>query len=174
MSESLCALILDLDQTLVDSTSALSIRRSRQWSAVYAAIGGFSLYQGVRELLKVIFDCELPVAIVTSSPSSYAQRVIRHFDIDVDHLVCYHDTTQHKPHPAPIALAVERLGLGTRGVWSIGDEEKDVTASRAAGVVAGGALWGAADPDALRAADPHFIDQSPAELAARLRSARQG
>ncbi len=166
------ALIFDLDQTLVDSRVALDARNARRWQQVYSLIPKFAIYEGVSELLGSIEEMRLPVVIVTSSPNSYATRVIRHFQIRVQHLVCYHDTRLHKPHPAPIALAIERLGISPDDVWSIGDEAKDMAASKAAGAVAGGALWGASDPASLAAAAPDFLDRDPGDLASRLAATR--
>lgn len=41
----------------------------------------------------IIFDLDIKLAIVSSSPSSYVQRVVQHFGWSFDVVVCYHDTT---------------------------------------------------------------------------------
>lgn len=165
-------LIFDLDQTLIDSRLAAAARRSRRWDLVYSSIPRFSLFDGVADLLELISELRLPTAIVTSSPKPYASRVLAHFEIPSDVLVCYHDTRLHKPNPAPIALALTHLGVAPQTVWSIGDDAKDVLASRAAGTIAGGALWGALDPKALASARPDFVDSTARELHDRLSSYR--
>lgn len=40
-------LILDLDQTLVDSSVATEARRCRDWQRVYSLIPSFRMYQGI-------------------------------------------------------------------------------------------------------------------------------
>src|SRR5665648_1255406 len=90
-------LILDLDQTLVDSQCIEPFRRSRQWSLVYQKIPTILVYEGIEDFLSMVKNRSIKTSIVTSSPSSYANRVIRHFGWDFDATICYHDTTSHKP-----------------------------------------------------------------------------
>ena len=126
------------------------------------------MYDGIRELLNTLHDRGIPVCIVTSSPRSYCERVLQHFDIACASSVCYHDTRQHKPHPEPILLALQRLGVGAGQTVSIGDEPRDIAASRAANVTALAALWGASDPTALLAAQPDAAFETPGELRSHL------
>ena len=168
------AVIIDLDMTLVDSSSAIQLRKQRRWSDVYRVIASFSMYDGVRELLNTLIDRNVPVCIVTSSPRPYCERVLRHFDIACASSVCYHDTKQHKPHPAPIVLALQNLSVDAGQAVSIGDEPRDIAASRAANVTALAALWGASDPTALMAAQPDAAFETPNELQSHLRSMFRG
>lgn len=164
------AVILDLDLTLVDSSAAAALRSQRRWAAVFAAIPRFRLYEGVPELLQLLATHRVPTCIVTSSPSMYCERVLRHFRIAADHMVCYHDTRMHKPHPAPIRLGVQRLGRPAEEVWAIGDEPRDIVSARAAGTLAVAALWGSLDRASLHAAAPDIAFETPLELCDRLRS----
>lgn len=80
------------------------------------------------------------------------------------------DASADKPHPAPILLALERLGItpGTH-VWYLGDTALDMQTARAAGVSAilvGDALHDGGVEHA--APDLHFA--SAQELATRLRA----
>jgi phosphoglycolate phosphatase-like HAD superfamily hydrolase len=66
-----------------------------------------------------------------------------------------------KPNPAPVRLAIERLG--TRRAWMIGDTPDDVHAARAAGIPAIGVVAKADEPrrarDALIGAGAaHILD----------------
>lgn len=47
--------------------------------------------------------------------------------------VCYHDTKNHKPHPAPILKAIEKFN-GKEEVLSVGDDIKDIQESNSTGV----------------------------------------
>lgn len=96
------SVIFDLDQTLIDSSCALELRRQRRWSEVYNLIPEFKVYDGLNNLIKKLLKNKIPVCIVTSSPSSYCNRVIKYFGWEGILTVCYHDTKNHKPHPDPI------------------------------------------------------------------------
>jgi pyrophosphatase PpaX len=52
------------------------------------------------------------------------------------------ETREHKPHPAPLLLALERLGAGPGDAAYVGDSPFDMQAARAAGVHAIGVSWG--------------------------------
>jgi HAD superfamily hydrolase (TIGR01549 family) len=79
----------------------------------------------------------LPKAIVTSS---YREQLVvpylrrhgleHHFEV----VIGSEDCARLKPDPESIRLALERLGVGSEGVWLVGDSAADVEAARAAGI----------------------------------------
>ena len=53
------------------------------------------------------------------------------------------DTTPHaKPHPAPLFEAARLLGLPPGDCWYVGDDERDIVAGKAAGMVTVAANYG--------------------------------
>ena len=89
----------------------------------------------------------LPLAIVTGRPRADALRFMRDSGLEdfVTVTVCREDAAA-KPDPAPLRLALERLGI--ERAWMIGDTPDDITSARRAGVVAlgiGAPPAGAAD-----------------------------
>ena len=52
------------------------------------------------------------------------------------------ETARHKPDPAPLLLALERLGASAEDAVYVGDSPFDMQAARAAGVYAIGVSWG--------------------------------
>jgi pyrophosphatase PpaX len=52
------------------------------------------------------------------------------------------ETEQHKPHPAPLQLALERLGASPEDAAYVGDSPFDMQAAKAAGLYAIGVSWG--------------------------------
>ena len=56
------------------------------------------------------------------------------------------DTAQRKPHPEPLLLALERLGLAAGEAAYVGDSPEDVEMARAAGVYAVGIPGGFPEP----------------------------
>jgi pyrophosphatase PpaX len=52
------------------------------------------------------------------------------------------ETAEHKPHPAPLLLALERLGARPGEAAYVGDSPFDMQAAKSAGVFAVGVSWG--------------------------------
>jgi pyrophosphatase PpaX len=52
------------------------------------------------------------------------------------------ETERHKPDPAPLLLALERLGAAAEDAAYVGDSPFDMQAARAAGLYAVGVSWG--------------------------------
>ena len=96
-----------------------------------------------------------PLAIVTGRPRSDAQGFLERFNLQgLFRVVICREDAALKPDPAPVRLALERLGLTRASLerpapaWMLGDTVDDVVASRAAGVLPLGVLPpGEADPD---------------------------
>jgi HAD superfamily hydrolase (TIGR01662 family) len=160
----MAAVLFDLDQTLIDSSIAEKYRKNRAWASVYPLIAQMTPYEGVSELLAMLVEKNVPVAIVTSSPRPYCTRVVAHHDFKIEKLVCYHDTSLRKPHPDPILKGIEMLGLPANEVWCIGDDPKDIHAAHAAGAHSVAVTWGAVDREALLAAGAERIFNTVAEL----------
>lgn len=96
------------------------------------------------------------LAIVTSKRRRMAMRgmelcgLVRHFDV----IVTPDDVTEAKPHPEPVLLALERLGVEPHEALFVGDSPHDVAAGRAAGTRTAAALWGPFPCQALEQAGP--------------------
>jgi HAD superfamily hydrolase (TIGR01549 family) len=163
-------IIFDLDQTLIDSIFAKPLRDRRQWNSVYKIIHKLLPFKGINDLLSTLQNNKIPLAIVTSSPKSYCRKIVDHNGWKFDTIVAYHDTSRHKPHPAPILAAIQNLSAKKNNVVSIGDEIKDIEASKAAGVISIAALWGI--EESLKAdivkAKPHYVSNTVEELSTLL------
>lgn len=156
--------IFDLDQTLIDSSIAEAYRKSRQWKSVYSLIPQFTQYNGVDEALLFLHENNIPVCIVTSSISDYCNKVLSHWKFNVSNKVCYHDTSNRKPHPAPILKAVSLIKSVPYKTLSFGDRDIDIEASNSAKVVSVACLWGAEDPTSLTRANPAFTLSKPHDM----------
>lgn len=79
--------------------------------------------------------------------------------------VATEDTPHRKPHPGPILLALERLGVSPQRACYVGDNPVDIQAGRAAGTKTAAALWGRlyANSDLL-AEHPDLILRSITDL----------
>ncbi len=140
------ALVLDLDGVLADVEGRTALARPEVVAALTARV---------------------PLAVVTGCPRRLAESVLaRHgFAPFVRALVAAEDAPG-KPDPAPVRLALQRLGV--QRAWLVGDNDGDLVAARAAGVVPIGCAASDARADHLRAAGAACVVASLAELPARL------
>ncbi|MGC4046553.1 MAG: HAD-IA family hydrolase [Armatimonas sp.] len=116
----------------------------------YAALADewVTIYPGISEMMAAL---TLPVGVVTSKGADSAVPVLTRFGLieGLATLVTFEDTTRHKPEPAPLLFAAERLCLSPTDCWYIGDSTHDMKAARAAGMRAIGALWGPSSREEL-------------------------
>lgn len=157
-------IIIDLDQTILDTSVAEAARSQRNWSDVYSLIPKFSPYDGMIELLHDLKCQGIKSCIVTSSPSSYCQKVVKHWNIPADFKVCYHDTPKRKPNPEPHLLALKLLEEKNTDTVSIGDRDIDILSAKRAGIRSIGCLWGNTDNAELKNSSPEFIVENVEEL----------
>jgi pyrophosphatase PpaX len=73
------------------------------------------------------------------------------------------ETQQHKPHPAPLQLALERLDARPEDAAYVGDSPFDMQSAKAAGVYAIGVSWGRIHA-AERLTDADFVVHGAEEL----------
>ncbi len=141
------AFLFDLDMTLLDTSALAGHRARREWSAVRAGfhrVNPFPLDPPPHEIPAKLRAAGHPVAIVTSSPRWYAQKLARRFGIEADVVIGWDDTDRHKPEPEPLEKALRDLGAEARDAWYVGDDPGDVEASYRARVASIGAAWAVA------------------------------
>lgn len=137
-------IIFDLDQTIIDSSIAKEERANKNWKSVYALIPQMKPYTKIVNFIKYAVDEGIEVAIVTSSPRAYCEKILEHLGIENVITVCYHDTDKHKPNPEPLKLAISKMkDQENKNIIAIGDEETDVIAANLIpGVISAWAYWG--------------------------------
>ena len=118
-------------------------------------------FPGVEASLTRLRNAGLGLAVVTSKRRSSVEMALDSFPglrEVVDVFVTMEDTTEHKPHPAPLLKGLELLGgAPPKRAAYVGDAPFDVTAARAAGVMSVAVSWGAFTKEALRAAGPDHL-----------------
>lgn len=160
------AVIFDLDQTLVDSQVFELLRKKRDWATIKSRVSEVKVYEKIGEVIKLLNDNNIRVAIVTRAPRPYCEKIINHFGWKIDVTVCYHDcpTNQQKPHPAPMIKAINALGVEPEKIISIGDSDTDIQSGKAAGIYSIGSLWGTLTKESLLAAKPDLAINTVDEL----------
>ena len=132
----------------------------------FADVGLFenTVYDGIPEVLASLGDARLFVA--TSKPQVYAERILRHFDLD-RHFIAIHgcelDGTREDKRDL-LAHLLPHHGLDPGRAVMIGDRGADMRAARHHGVAALGALWGYGDEAELREHGAHALCEAPCGL----------
>ena len=93
-------------------------------------------YPEVPETLRALKARCLGLAVVTNKPEAATRAILASLDLaPLVEVVIGGDTApERKPHPAPVLLALERLGVVAAEAVMVGDNHHDVSAARAAGV----------------------------------------
>ena len=132
--------VFDLDDTLVDTSALKPMRDARRWKDAVRNLSATMVFDGIRGLVVELDRRGIPWAVVTTSVSFYAGAVLKHHALGRHPLVAYHDAPA-KPSPAPVLLALQKLGLKPDEVVGVGDAPTDQSAYVAAGVRSAGAAW---------------------------------
>jgi pyrophosphatase PpaX len=117
-------------------------------------------YPGVADTLAVLETRGLAMALVTSKIEQLARRNIEYTGIAkyFPLVVGVESTEKHKPDPAPVMYALEKLGMSAEEAVFVGDSPHDVGAGNAAGVATIAALWGPFTREQLGVAQPkHWL-----------------
>ncbi len=125
------------------------------------------LFDGVAELLSALEAAGGIWGIVTNKPEYLAREILPQLGWQDRCAVLIGGDTlaEKKPHPLPLQVAAERIGLAPADCVYVGDDERDIQSARAAGMPSIAALWGYRQPDE-RPADwnPDVLAEWPADL----------
>jgi phosphoglycolate phosphatase len=152
-----------------DPEEALKIYRDR-----YSTEGLFEavVYDGVKETLDDLRAEGMRLFLCTAKPLVYAQRILRHFDLEHHFDAAYGDELggrfQDKADLVAHILKIEGLEAEDCCMW--GDRKHDVIAARRHGIPTIGALWGYGGADELRAAGAAALCESPSQIPAAFRA----
>lgn len=120
-------------------------------------------YPGVPDTLKGLRGLGLTLAVVTNKPYAATMEILEALGLcGYFSAVVGGDTLpERKPHPAPLLLALEQLGVEPAAALMVGDNYHDVQAARTAGIRAFAVTYGYSHkPHAELGAD-RLIDAMP-------------
>lgn len=102
------------------------------------------LFPGIPDLLLALEDRGLPWGIVTNKAERFALPLMRLLGLDrrAGCIICGDSTPNRKPHPGPLLAAAGILGVDAARCLYLGDDERDMLAGRAAGMIAAVADYG--------------------------------
>ncbi len=128
-------------------------------------------FAGVVAVLESFRHAGVPMAVVTAKISHGAVEeltssgLLQYFQA----VVGADDTEVHKPDPAPVYEALDRLLIEpSEDVVMVGDTPADIWAARNAGVRLVAALWGTLDLELLMDAMPDHTAKTPGDVLAIL------
>ena len=110
----------------------------RRYLEIYAAhlCDETVLFAGMADLVDTLERCRLPWGIVTNKPQRFTHPLMERLGYHrrAAAIVSGDSTPTPKPSPAPLLLAARIAGVAPHRCAYIGDDERDVTAGRAAGM----------------------------------------
>jgi pyrophosphatase PpaX len=112
-------------------------------------------FDGIDVLLERLAADGVRLAIATSKSRDAVDLAfsLQPPAVALDACITLEDTTMHKPDPAPVLLAFERVGGDVRDAAYVGDAVFDLAAARAAGCAFVAVTWGVGTAEELASAD---------------------
>ena len=122
------------------------------------------IFDGLKEVIEALSASPIRTGIVTSKTK---QEVIDEFDPfgisnHFEHIICATDTKNHKPHPEPLLVCLEKMKAIKDESIYIGDSIYDMQCAKSAGVKFALALWGSKSTEGFESAD--FILKEPKDI----------
>lgn len=102
------------------------------------------LFDGVETIVDLLQQKSMPWGIVTNKLQRFAQPITTSHPVlaQAHVLVCGDTTAYSKPHPEPLLAAARQLHVPACNCIYVGDDERDMLAARAAGMLAIAANYG--------------------------------
>lgn len=123
-------------------------------------------YPGVREGVEELHGAGMKLAVVTSKMHGGLERGLRACRLEgfFEVLIGADDVENPKPHPEPVLMALDRLGVTASEAIFVGDSPHDMASGRAAGVRTAAATWGPFSREALERHSPDVWLESPQSI----------
>jgi HAD superfamily hydrolase (TIGR01549 family) len=164
------AVIFDLDETLLDTSTLRQARQQQHWSDVIRRLDEVRSYQlpdaavEVTDLPLRLREAGVRVGVLTASPRHYAEALLEHFGISYDALVTGSDGYAAKPDPAGLLAIAEQVGVAIAKCAYVGDLDTDVATAVSAGALAVGVCWSTRPPLSWRRWWPELAIAEPGRL----------
>jgi phosphoglycolate phosphatase len=147
----------------IDVEAALRLYRER-----YDVHGWLEneVYDGVREALRGLHLQGFTIALCTSKPRVFAEKIVAHFDLQRYFDGIYgpeFDGRFDKKHEL-LAHLVKKYDVSPERAIMIGDRDKDVEAAKFVGTHSLGVLWGFGNKEELQSAGVSRMIDHPSQL----------
>jgi phosphoglycolate phosphatase len=149
------------DATRIES--AMRFYRER-----YSVTGLFEnrVYPGVPEMLAKLKAAGCRLFVATSKPAVFAQRVIRHFDLERYFVRTYGSELDGRfdNKVALLAMVLNREALDAQKTAMVGDRAQDTLAAKAHNLCAVGVTWGYGSRNELQESGANVLCNTPSEV----------
>ena len=125
-----------------------------------------TLFPQMKDTLTALKNAGKKLFIVSSKASTSLKRNLKALGIAdlFDDLIGSDQVDHYKPAPDGVLMVVEKYHLDKNESVMIGDAKYDLQMGKAAGVKTCGCLWDTFDAQLLKAENPDFLLEKPAEL----------
>ena len=127
-----------------------------------------TVFDGVNDMLSSLQQQGILWGVVTNKHQRFTIPLSQQMALfKTSGAVVSGDTTPHaKPHPAPLFEGARLLGLPPQDCWYVGDDERDIVAGKAAGMVTVAANYGYLGEEAdVLGWGADFVIHQPMEIA---------
>lgn len=121
-----------------------------------------SPYDGIVEVLHELQNLGFSIGVLTSNQASLVNDFFKKHSFPAFDFVVSEKTIFGKDKA--LKRIIKRFGLEADQILYVGDEPRDVTASRKAGIQVIGVSWGLAGTEGFEKAAPNILVDTPAEL----------
>jgi len=120
---------------------------------------GSFLFPAVADTLGALHAKGLPLALVTNKPTPFVAPILASLDIAKYFTVVIggDDVKNKKPHPEPLLMVAEKLGLAPTELLFVGDSRNDIQAAKAAGCSSIGLTYGYNYGEPISQSEPDYI-----------------
>lgn len=124
---------------------------------------GATLYDGFEQVFETLHGQMKQAIVSAKTREQYEIDVVsKGLDRYMETAVLAGDTTRHKPHPEPLLMCLERLGVAAEDALYVGDSPSDYQAAVRAGMDFGYAKWGSVLSEGID--HPAFVFEQPVDL----------
>ena len=120
---------------------------------------GSFLFPAVADTLGALHAKGLPLALVTNKPTPFVAPILASLDIAKYFTVVIggDDVKNKKPHPEPLLMVAEKLGLAPADLLFVGASRNDIQAAKAAGCSSIGLTYGYIYGEPISLSEPDYI-----------------
>lgn len=124
-----------------------------------------TVYEGIPEMLESLCQAGMMLAVATSKPQVFAERILRRFDLAKYFAVISGADMTGTDKSTVIRQALSRLGIEPSSrVLMVGDREHDVLGAKDVGIPCMGVLYGYGSEEEFRAVGADHIVRVPTEI----------
>ena len=132
------------------------------------------IYEGVPDALARLRAADLRLAVATSKPTPFAERIVTHFGLDA-HIELVVGATldgSRRTKTDIIRVALAALDVDAQQAVMVGDRSQDVVGAHANALPCIGGSWGYANDGELEGAGADALVDTPSELVEHLLARR--